>query len=222
MAKKTQREPFKRGRGRPPKPAAERKRGVLTMRVRDSLKEALAARASANQRSISEEVEYLLELVMQAQGSLFNEVLDLVFDRYAVSVALALAHVAHMVGGNSGAEEWLSNPYAFAQVREGVMQVLEAMRPYGDIVEPSAPTGRFASFSLIRTPEQRANLGRGLATGTLREVATPHHSRRQSKWAQLVADRLPATTLDRIRDSLSVIDSERGGAISQRKRSSDG
>ena len=135
MAKRTQ-EPAKRGRGRPPKPDAERKRGVLAMRVRDNIREALATRAAANQRSMSEEAEYLLERAMQTQGPSLGEALDLAFDSEAAGVALVLAQVAHMVGGNSGAEEWLSSPYAFAQVTEGVTEVLEAMRPQGDVTEP--------------------------------------------------------------------------------------
>ena len=59
------------------------------MRVRDSMREALAARAVAGgQRSISEEAEYLLELVMQAQGSSMGEALDLAFDSEAAGLVL--------------------------------------------------------------------------------------------------------------------------------------
>ena len=98
----------KRGRGRPPKLDAERKRGVLSMRVRDNMREALAARAAADECSISEEAEYLLERAMQAQGSLLGEVLDLAFDSEAAGISLVIAQVAQMVGGNSGAGDWLS------------------------------------------------------------------------------------------------------------------
>ena len=221
MAKKAQKEPARRGRGRPPKLDAERKRGVLSMRVRDNMREALAARAAANQRSISEEAEYLLERAMQAQGVLLGESLDLAFDSEAAGIALLIAQVAHMVGGNSGSDDWLSNPYAFAHVKEGVTEVLEGMRPKGDIVEPAPPTGPLAGFSLIKTPEARAMLGRGLARAVLHAVAGPSSGLRQPKWAQLATERLPTATLERIRDRLSVRYLD-GGDNQQRKQEANG
>jgi len=174
------------------------------MRVRDSMREALAARATANQRSISEEAEYLLELAMQMQGASLGEALDIAFDSYAAAVAIAVGRVAYMVGANSGTDEWISNPFAFAKVEEGVREVFEGMRPQGDIAEPTTPTGKFAALSLIATAEGRALLGRGLANGALGEIAKPDSGRRQSRWAQLAAERLPATTLDQIRKRLSI------------------
>jgi hypothetical protein len=174
------------------------------MRVRDSMREALATRAAANQRSISEEAEHLLELAMQVQGASLGEALDLAFDSYAAAVAIVVGRVAYMVGGNSGTDEWLSNPYAFAKVEEGVREVFEAMRPRGDVAEPRIPTGKFAGLSLIATAEGRALLGRGLANGALSEIAKPYSGRRQSRWAQLAAERLPSTTLEQIRKRLSI------------------
>jgi hypothetical protein len=48
-------------KGRPLKPAAMRKRRNNTFRTRDALYERLKASAEANERSITEEVEYRLE-----------------------------------------------------------------------------------------------------------------------------------------------------------------
>ena len=159
---------------------------------------------------------------MQAQGPLLGESLDLAFDGEAAGIALLLAQVAHMVGGNSGSDDWLSNPYAFAHVKEGVMEVLEGMRPKGDIVEPAPPTGPLAGFSLIQTPEARAMLGRALANGILHAVTKPSSRLRQPIWAQLAAERLPAATLERIRDRLSVRYQDRNGENWQRKQNPNG
>jgi hypothetical protein len=60
----------KRGRGRPLKPAAARKRNNLTIRVRDALKANLESRAQENQRSLSEEAEFRLEGSFADQGYL--------------------------------------------------------------------------------------------------------------------------------------------------------
>lgn len=48
--------------GRTPLPESERKRNNLTFRLRDGLRTDLVAEASANGRSLSEEVEFRLEL----------------------------------------------------------------------------------------------------------------------------------------------------------------
>jgi hypothetical protein len=50
-----------KGRGRPPKPQAQRKRANLTFRVRDELRSRLEAAATVAQRSVSEEIEHRLE-----------------------------------------------------------------------------------------------------------------------------------------------------------------
>lgn len=51
-----------RGRGRPPKAATERRRHIQTFRCNDALRAALEQRAEANQRSVSEEVEYRIQV----------------------------------------------------------------------------------------------------------------------------------------------------------------
>src|SRR5262245_51791112 len=55
----------KRRRGGQPKPAAERKRNNLTFRARDQLKADLEKAADANNRSVSEEIEYRLGQAFQ-------------------------------------------------------------------------------------------------------------------------------------------------------------
>jgi len=51
-------------RGRPRLSPKQRKRNNVTLRLRDELKQQLAERADANGRSLSEEMEYRLELAM--------------------------------------------------------------------------------------------------------------------------------------------------------------
>jgi len=58
-------EPKRRPRGGQPKPAAERKRNNLTFRVRDQLKANLEKAAAAANRSVSEQIEYLLGQAFQ-------------------------------------------------------------------------------------------------------------------------------------------------------------
>jgi hypothetical protein len=51
----------RQGRGRPPKPASARKRGNFTFRVTDEFRQKIRERAEKNGRSLSEEVEYLVQ-----------------------------------------------------------------------------------------------------------------------------------------------------------------
>lgn len=56
-----------RGRGRPAKAEAERRRHIQTFRCNDALRDALQKSADANQRSISEEVEFRLQMDLAAE-----------------------------------------------------------------------------------------------------------------------------------------------------------
>src|SRR4051812_3351938 len=96
VAQKTQ-SAEKRSRGRPPKLPADRKRSVIALRVRDGMKAALAARAAASQRSISEVAEGLLEAAMQSEGMLF-QALDLAVGRRGAGTILLLTKVLSVVG----------------------------------------------------------------------------------------------------------------------------
>ena len=63
-SKKLEMEAFapRRGRGRPPKPDAEKSGPTLSFRVKPKLRAALVEAAERNQRSLSEEAEHRLEL----------------------------------------------------------------------------------------------------------------------------------------------------------------
>lgn len=56
--------------GRPSLPAAERKRNNVTMRLRDETKARLEADARRNQRSLSEEIEWRLELSLDREDTI--------------------------------------------------------------------------------------------------------------------------------------------------------
>jgi len=66
----------KRGRGRPPKAAVERRRHNQTFRCNDALREALEKSAEANQRSMSEEVEFRLLMDITADEERMNNLRD--------------------------------------------------------------------------------------------------------------------------------------------------
>ena len=59
-----------RKRGGQPKPAEERKRNNLTFRARDELRESIRDAAEGSGRSISEEIEYRLELSVARRDEL--------------------------------------------------------------------------------------------------------------------------------------------------------
>src|SRR5437867_726083 len=106
--------------GRPAKPARERKRNNLTLRIRDKLRDDLARAAESNQRSLSEETEARLERSFDRQD---------LFERFAEElggkglyglikiVAAAMGEAGRSAGSLAGIPDdaWPSNPYAFDQ-----------------------------------------------------------------------------------------------------------
>lgn len=192
----------KRPRGRPPKAAAERKRGVLSMRVRDEMRAELSRLAAAHQRSISEEAEFLLETALRSPG-LLDEALDLAFGRQLSGLVLLLARLAHGVAdwraispdplsrgtalGRPGSSA-LNDPYFFDQIAKAITRVFDVLRPAGEIEEPPFVVH-------LRACGHGENIGNLLANGMLAVVAcdagaAPIRDRLGSDVVRRIAERL--------------------------------
>jgi hypothetical protein len=84
-------------RGRPPKFAGERTRGPLTIRLRDQVRQELETTAAAAGRSLSEEIEYRLELSFSRRDYL-RETWGDDFFNLADAAAKSLTHIQHFTG----------------------------------------------------------------------------------------------------------------------------
>jgi hypothetical protein len=196
-----------RQRGRPTKPAREGEKTTLSLRVTPALKQRLDEAGAASGRNLSQEAEWRLETSL-GSADLLEQSLDLAFGPQAVGLALLLAQVASSIGGNSGARHWLSDPYAFDQVAQGITEVLEALRPPGEIVEPEPPSGRFAGLSLLFDAETRQRLGRGLAQGAMRNIAQTSRRSLAGEWGERVRRRLAGAPLSRLRAKFTGADAD--------------
>jgi len=91
-------------RGRPPKFApGERTRGPLTIRLRDQIRQELETTAAAAGRSLSEEIEYRLELSFSRRDYL-RETWGDDFFNLAEAAAKSLAHLQQFTG-----ESWVKD-----------------------------------------------------------------------------------------------------------------
>ncbi len=174
--------------------------------MRDETKVALERSASAKGRSISEEVEALIEQGMQARG-LLDQALDLAFGRRAAGLVLTVLQVIDDIGSHAGfasvrtlegAKDWLNNPYAYDQVVEGVVLVLESMRPEGP-AEIGRRMGKFFGLDLDGVFE---HLGQHFASGILEALSNPERGGGIGDWAKPVRERLGAELSERIRTRL--------------------
>lgn len=127
---------MKRKRGRPPKPAAERRRHVLGLRIRDETKARLQAAADRNQRTMTAEAEERLERSLEV-GS-FDHLSQEQPTTYTVLliVASVLSQTTVNVARFSPLREnppsdWTADPYIFDQAVKAVMATLKALRPPG-------------------------------------------------------------------------------------------
>lgn len=195
-------EPPKRGRGRPPKAQAQRKRAILALRIRDEMKATLTDRAAANQRSISEEAESLLERALQSPAIL-DQALDLAFGPRPAALLLVLGRLIgdvslasdlssrRMPGATGG---WLAEPFNFEQVKLAIDEALEAVRPPGDVVMPDD--------AMYRT------VGLGMAVGVLSAVIGNGATSDLKAWAEKPRSRLDEEILDRIAVRLGEVRSD--------------
>jgi hypothetical protein len=203
MTRKLSAAPSRRARGRPPKAAAERKRRILSMRMRDATMATLVQRAAANGRSLSEEAEALIEYALQA-GDLLDQVLDLSFGRQAAGLLLLLGSILRDTGNHAGfmktrtlagASEWLDVPYAYDQVRQAIDAVFEALCPAGDRAPPKM--GRIPGGPDFDNLSK--NLGAGFATTVLLAVDGKARGDEHKLVADKVRPRLGPKAIERIK-----------------------
>jgi plasmid stability protein len=164
----------KRPRGRPAKPVLERKRNILSMRVRDDMRAELARRAAAHQRSVSEEAEAILESVLQS-GTLLDQALVLAFGSQITGLALLLARVARetrvrLSFAKRPPVEPLSEAFIFDQMVRAITRALEAIRPTGEIKQPKV-IADLRKAGHHRAAHVEENIGEAYAVGVLCAVA---------------------------------------------------
>jgi hypothetical protein len=117
-------------RGRPPKFApGERTRGPLTIRLRDEAREELVAAAAAAGRSLSEEIEYRLELSFGRRDYL-RETWGNDFFKLAEAAAKSLAHLEKFSG-----ESWVKDERTGELLVKLLAELVHRYRYQADLAE---------------------------------------------------------------------------------------
>ena len=118
----------KRKLGRPPLPLRERKRNNVTTRLRDGLKGDLENAAAEEGRSLSEEIEFRLELSFISEKERLAHLHHQFggFDNYAI--AKVMARIASQLSDQVFAP-WTENEWIYHQVREAFDTFLDGIAP---------------------------------------------------------------------------------------------
>lgn len=169
-------------RGRPNKPATPGRRSALGLRVTAQIKELLDSRARQSGRTQSQEAELLIELSSRAEQRL-DQALELVYGQQLAGLLTLLGHAMREVGRVAGfmstqtlegAENWISDSYAFDQAVQAAEVILKATRPEGDRDPPPyLPKGRPFGPGGADLDEVNRNFGIGIAGPYLVAVADP-------------------------------------------------
>jgi TraY domain len=134
-------------RDRPIKPAEASKRLSLGLKVTPQIKERLERAAEESGRTQSQEAEVRLELSFNRED-LLGEAMSLAYGRELAGLLMMLGTTMHDVGRSAGfsatftiegANAWWSHPYAYDQVVQAVVRLLEAARPVGERRPPKGP-----------------------------------------------------------------------------------
>jgi hypothetical protein len=168
------------------KPGRPRTRGVfegervpLGLRVTADVKAKLDQAIAASGRSQSQEAEFRIEQSFAEQRSLL-EALDLAYGRELAWLMLWMGEVmkdsgrlAGLIASGTleGAQNWFSNPYAFAQAVESAKTMLEAISPAGDPTAPQTSPIKVDGISPIYFGATAQRIGADTAKGILREIA---------------------------------------------------
>ena len=134
-------------RDRPIKPAEASKRLSLGLKVTPQIKERLERAAEESGRTQSQEAEVRLELSFNRED-LLGEAMSLAYGRELAGLLMMLGTTMHDVGRSAGfsatftiegANAWWSHSYAYDQVVQAVVRLLEAARPVGERRPPKGP-----------------------------------------------------------------------------------
>ena len=131
--------PKKARLGRPPLKAVDRRKHIMSVRVREKLRRQLEQSAEEEGRTLSQEVEFRVEQSFDRT--------ELIFDSMKLAYGAELAGLLMLVGrAMSGAgrlsglkgntvqytgTEWLADPYAYEQALNAAVAVMRALRPPG-------------------------------------------------------------------------------------------
>ncbi|MHB2208646.1 hypothetical protein [Methylobacterium sp. CM6257] len=172
-------EPAQRKRGRPPKPADERKGHNLTFRTRADFRDRLEQAAAQSGRSVTEEVELRVERSFEIDRIIrgYNDLMSVFIENgeNARKLATSLMAVVSIVqdqkskdGRQIGSENWLNSPATRAGVRLGAISLIEHYAPAIDDEELSRLDAETRSD--IARAETIAKLQVMMATGRASEM----------------------------------------------------
>lgn len=135
-------------RGRKPKFGADRTRGALTIRLRDRIRDDLEKAAKAAGRSLSEEVEHRLELMLNRRDELTSE---LGHDVLAIAKAAGrtLWHIERWSG-----KRWIEDEETFALFTHATAELIRNYRDVVRIERRDTPHGEFEG----RSPAELAKM----------------------------------------------------------------
>ncbi|MCK1679550.1 hypothetical protein IVA87_08760 [Bradyrhizobium sp. 147] len=140
------------GRGRKPKFGADRTRGSLTIRLRDRVRDDLEKAAEAAGRSLSEEVEHRLELMLNRRDELTYE---LGHDVLAIAKAAGqtLWHIERWSG-----KRWIEDEETFALFTQATAEVIRNYRDVVRLERRDTPHGDFEGKSPTELAKMFASL----------------------------------------------------------------
>jgi hypothetical protein len=141
----------------------EADRVPIGFRVPPALKRQIEDAAEASGRSQAQELELMIQQGFDRRA-LLPETLEATYGPQLAALMLAIGEVgkaagptAALVATSTPGTDWLDVPIAYKQVRDGVIQILDAVAPAGDAGE---------------LPESFSMLGVGIANGILEEMAS--------------------------------------------------
>jgi len=147
--KKAKKEP----RGRKPKFGTDRTRGSLTIRLRDRIRDDLETAARASGRSLSEEVEYRLEVALSRRDQLVQEWGPDVF-AIARAASRTLWHIEHWSG-----KRWIEDDETFGLFTAATAELIRNYRDLVLLQRRGTPEGKFEGKTPSELAQMFASLG---------------------------------------------------------------
>lgn len=173
----------------------------IKIRMREPLRAAIEGAAKENSQSMNAEMVHRLERSFADQRAMMDA-LDLAYGRELTGLITALAEVMKAVGSGAAllttlspeeSRNWWNNPFAYDQAVRAVNEILEALRPAGEITASAKTVAAYMKVDGSSGPVLSTSLsdgeqvigeilpilGTGFARDILRKITEtakdPHH-----------------------------------------------
>ena len=185
-------------RGRPPLKPDNRRSYKLSVTIREKLRRQLEESAAAEDRTLSQEVEFRIERSFDRAELIFNS-MTLAYGPELAGLVILVARAMAGAGRVSRRKEsglefsregWLTEPFAYEQALHAAVAVLKGLRPTGRANAPSGDPRLVESMNVLMKTSRSSSWGEWYGKNVLDALRGEGSIVNSDEWLERVKEML--------------------------------